>query len=113
MWNAILTTSNKWEFSTDLSYHMYRGYTPEFSKPQLLWDLTIGKTFKSVTVSLTGKDIFNNTRNLDRVVEPDYVKETYNLVIGRHILLSVVYNFGKMNAANARRANTAMYRTGW
>ena len=113
MWNAILTTSNKWEFSTDLSYHMYRGYTPEFSKPQLLWDLTIGKTFKSVTVSLTGKDIFNNTRNLDRVVEPDYVKETYNLVIGRHVLLSVVYNFGKMNAANARRANMAMYRTGW
>ena len=112
-WDAILTTANKWELQSDLQYVMYRGHAPGFGEPELIWNLSVAKTFKGVTLSLKGADLFNSTRNLNREVEADFVRETYNLVIGRYVMFSVVFNFGKMNAKQSQKAAMAMWRTGF
>lgn len=108
---TLYSTKSQWEFNTKLVYVMYRGYSDGFGAPELRWNASISKTIKSVTLSLKGIDLLNQTRNLNRVVTSDYMQDTYNNVMGRYVLFSVAFNFGKMNAKKASAVEEAMWRT--
>lgn len=40
---SLYTTSNGWQFNTDIGYNFYRGYTQGYGQPELLWNAGIGK----------------------------------------------------------------------
>jgi hypothetical protein len=52
-------------------------------------------------------DILNQTRNLTHTVTANYEEDSYRLIMGRHVLFGVKWNFGKMNAAHSARSQRA------
>ena len=86
-----------WEFGTDAKYYFFRGYAPGFGDPELRWNMSAGKTIRSVTLSLKMNDILNQERSLSRVVSSEYMEDSYRNVLGRRIMFGISFNFGKLN----------------
>lgn len=101
-------TKNKFNFLTDISYRFYDGYTNGYGEPVLNWDFEAYKTIKAITIGLKVKDILNQTTNFSRNVTGNYVEDSYRNVIGRHFLVSLTWDFGKMNSGKNRSAQNAM-----
>ena len=105
----IYETLHGWEFKTDASYHLFRGYTPGYNDPYCLWNLSVSKNIKAFTLSLGISDILNQERALYRNVSAEYVEDTRSLIIGRYAMFSVKWSFGKMNPAKNARVQDAMF----
>ena len=93
----LFTFGKGWEIGNKLSYVFYRGFSDGFGTPELRWDMNFSKTVKSVTFALKLADIFNQTNNLTRTVSAEFVEDRYSNVLGRTLLLSLSFNFGKIN----------------
>jgi hypothetical protein len=96
---------------TEFNYNFYTGYSGNYGLPEWHWNASITKNIGAFSLSFKAVDILNQTRNLDHTATDDYTEDTYSLVLGRHFLLGFKWNFGKMNAANSRRAQNAAWRT--
>ena len=72
--------------------------------------MTVGKNIRSFYVSLSVQDLFDSARSLRRVVQDDYVQNSYTNVLGRCVLLSLTWNFGKMDASKSGAAQKAMWK---
>ena len=105
----IYETLHGWEFKTDASYHIYRGYAPGYNDPYCLWNLSVSKNIKAFTLSLGISDILNQERALYRNVSAEYVEDTRSLIMGRYAMFSVKWSFGKMNPAKNARVQNAMF----
>ena len=107
---ATYTTPSEWEFSSKCNANFYIGYSAGFGAPQFNWNASISKTIKSVTLALKGIDLLNqSSRNLTRTATSEYVMDTYRNVLGRYILFSVSFNFGKMNAKKSQAVQNASW----
>ncbi|MBQ6253341.1 MAG: carboxypeptidase regulatory-like domain-containing protein [Bacteroidales bacterium] len=104
---ADYTTKHEFEFDTDLAYAWFRGYASGYGDPEWRWNAQISKNIGAFNLSVTLHDILDQTRNLTHTVTANYEEDTYRLVMGRYILFGVKWNFGKMNAAHSRRAQSA------
>lgn len=93
----LFTLGKGWEIDNKLSYVLYRGFSDGFGTPELRWDMKFAKTVKSVTFGLKLADILNRTNSLKRIVSAESVEDRYSNVMGRTILFSISFNFGKMN----------------
>lgn len=108
---AMYTTLKNWEFSTKFNANFYIGYSAGFGAPQYNWNASISKTIKTVTLSLKGIDLLNQaSRNLQRTATSEYIMDTYRNVLGRYILFSVSFNFGKMNAKKSQAVQDASWK---
>lgn len=107
--DLLYRTEKGWEFTTDLSYSFYKGYTDGFNDPELIWNFGISKAIKSVTLSLKAHDILNQTKTRNRTTSAEYVEDTYHNVMGRYFLFGVAFNFGKMSAKQNQAAQNAMW----
>ena len=103
------TTKHEFEFISDISYVCYKGYAKGYGKPEWQWNAEISKNIGAFNLSVRVRDILNQTRNLRHTVAANYEEDTYRLVLGRYILFGVIWNFGKMNAANSQRAQKAAW----
>ena len=118
-WNSrigcdlIYTPGNDWEVKTDFKYRFYNGYTSGYGDPEWNWNMSVGKSIKSVTLALKAADILNQTRDFHRNTSAEYIEDIYSKVMGRYFLFSVSFNFGKMNAKKNRRVEEAMWRGMW
>lgn len=106
---SLYTTSNGWQFNTDISYNFYRGYTQGYGQPELLWNAGIGKEIGPVTLSVKVADILNQQKSLQRSISANFVEDVYRNVMGRYIMIGVSFNFGKMNATQANKAQRALW----
>ena len=95
--DLLFTFGKGWEIGNKLSYVFYRGFSDGFGTPELRWDMNFSKTVKSVTFALKLADILNQTKNLTRTVSAEFVEDRYSNVLGRTLLLSLSFNFGKIN----------------
>ena len=109
----LATTNSDWEFSSNVSYMWYRGYSQGYGTPELLWNAGISKTFGRFTTSLKVSDILNRQKSLHRTATADYVEDVYRSVMGRYFLLGVGFNFGKMNASQGKQVEKAMWEMQW
>ena len=107
---AMYTTTSNWEFSSKFNANFYVGYTAGFGAPQYNWNASISKSIKAVTLSLKGIDLLNQAaRNLQRTANNEYIMDTYRNVLGRYVLFSVSFNFGKMNAKKSQAVQDATW----
>lgn len=106
----LYETKKGFEFGTDAAYNIYKGYTDGYGDPNLIWNAKISKTVKSVVFSLACADILNQKRSLHRTASGEYFQDSYSNVMGRYFLLGISFNFGKMNAKNNGKVQSAMYR---
>lgn len=100
-------TRHEFELKTNVAYYLYAGYAEGYGEPEARWNAEVSKSVGPFVLSLKVNDILDQTRNLSHTVTANYMEDTYRLVTGRYILFGVKWNFGKMNAANSRRANRA------
>ena len=101
------TTDKEWEFSSNIAYLTFKGYSEGYDKPEMRWNAEISKNIGAFNLSLTVHDILDQTRNLTHTVTANYEEDTYRLIMGRYVLFGVKWNFGKMNAAHSQRARSA------
>ncbi len=104
------TTPHDFEISGILYYRIRRGYGAAYDENYGDIDLRITKNFKAFSVGLIGSSLLNQARNFTHTVNENYYQDSYSLVMGRRIMLSFTYNFGKMNAANSSAASSASRR---
>ncbi len=103
------TSPHEFEFSSDFSYVILRGYGSGYDDDYVRWDLSVGKNIKSFNITLSAQDLLDSARSLRRVVQDDYVQNSYTNVLGRRIVLSFTWNFGKMDASKSSAAQNAMW----
>jgi len=101
------TTDRALQFSSSLAYLFYRGYAEGYGQSELRWNAGVSKSVGAFTFMLNGFDLFNQTKNLSHTVADNYMEDEYSNLIGRYFLAGVKWNFGKMSAAQSRRANRA------
>ena len=102
-------TPHQWGVGCELNYNFFTGYAEGYNRPELHWDMTLEKSFGPVTLTVTAHDILDQTRNLYHIDGPDYMTESYRLILGRYMMAGIKWNFGKMNAAQNSRAQRASY----
>lgn len=103
------TSPHEFEFQSDFSYVILRGYGSGYDDDYVRWNLSVGKNIKSFNITLTAQDLLDSARSLRRTVQDDYVQNSYTNVLGRRIILSFTWNFGKMDASKSRAAQNAMW----
>jgi hypothetical protein len=108
--SASYTSPHEFEFKSDLTYDILRGYGSSYDDAYADCSVTVGKNIKSFYVSLSVQDLFDSARSLRRVVQDDYVQNSYTNVLGRYVLLSLTWNFGKMDASKSSAARNAMWK---
>jgi len=107
--NALYTPGKDWELNTNMAYRFYNGYSAGFGAPEWMWNMSVSKSIKGVTLSLKAEDILNQTRSLRRVTSAEYKEDIYNNVLGRFFLFSVSFNFGKMNSRKNSNVESAVW----
>lgn len=103
------TTKHEFEFSSNVNYVFYNGYSQGYGQPEWRWNAEIAKNIGAFTLSVKAHDILNQTRNLTHTVTANYEEDSYRLIMGRYILFGVKWNFGKMNASHSSRAQNAAW----
>lgn len=103
------TSPHEFEFQSDFSYVILRGYGSGYDDDYVRWNLSVGKNIKSFNITLTAQDLLDSARSLMRTVQDDYVQNSYTNVLGRRIILSFTWNFGKMDASKSGAAQNAMW----
>jgi hypothetical protein len=102
-----------WEVMTDYVFNFYRGLSKGFGAPEYIWNARLSKELKSFTVNLSLMDILNQRRSYlgqIRKTSAEYIEDSYHNVMGRCVLLGVSFNFGKMNAKNNSKVQSAMHQ---
>ena len=103
------TSPHEFEFQSDFSYRILRGYGSGYNDDYVRWNFSVGKNIKSFNITLTAQDLLDSARSLRRDVQDDYVQNSYTNVLGRRIILSFTWNFGKMDASKSGAAQNAMW----
>ena len=102
-----------WEFGSKVQYAVFRGYAAGYGKPELRWDMSLGKTIGSVTMGLKLHDLLDRERSLTRIVSAEYVEDAYRNVLGRTVLFSLSFNFGKLNANKTAAVSGSIKKLGY
>lgn len=109
-YNCSVTYSAPFGFELEsfVSYVVRHGYGGEYDKPFCNWTTTLNKNVKAFTFGLEFADILDQERPVSHIVRENYVQDSFTNVLGRNIVFSVSWNFGKMNAARSNSAQRAM-----
>ena len=103
------TSPHEFEFQSEFAYVIQRGYGSGYDDDYVRWNLSVGKNIKSFNITLTAQDLLDSAKSLRRIVQDDYVQNSYTNVLGRRIILSFTWNFGKMDASKSSAAQDAMW----
>ena len=83
------------DFQADVNYMWYNGFTTN-PDPQTLLNMTVNKRIGAVTLSLSVTDLLAQSRALSVTDSSAQHIESLSNTLGRYILLSFSYNFGRM-----------------
>jgi len=108
--NALYDTDSGWSFSTDFEYCGYSGYKDGYNYPEYSWSMGIGKTIHSFEIALNVDNILNKHSLREHFVSENLVKDSFFNSLGRTVMLSVKYNFGKAGASQTEAARKAQYK---
>lgn len=104
--NTIKVTPGRgWEISNEFKYKFYFGYSDDYGRSEALWSLYVGKKINALTIALKLDDILNQRQSLSYKVNADYAEESSTNVIGRHFLISLSYDFGKLQKSGRAQIN--------
>ena len=98
------STKHGFELSTDAYYYFFAGFPQGYNEPYLRWNLSLTKNIKAWALRFSIDDILNQSRSTNHVVTANYVEDSMHYQTGRCFMISVKWNFGKLNAAKSRNA---------
>lgn len=94
--STSLTLPYNFSIQNEISYTRNIGYSDDFKKSEILWNLAISKQFlkeKQASIKIQCYDIFNDRNNVLRVTAANYISDTKTNMIGRYFMLSFNYQF--------------------
>ena len=100
-------SKNGWEIETFMYYRFFNGYPEGYNLPYFMWEAGIVKNIKQFSIGFHVSDILNSTRNTRHITTENYVEDSMYNQLGRHFFITLKWNFGKLNAAQSRKANQA------
>lgn len=109
-WNNQVNGSVNWTLPwgmnliADVNYNWYAGYTtPQDDEIIVNAEITQSIFKKKMTLALKAYDILDQAKNLYVSDTSNYHMETRNNTLGRYIIISLTYRFGKFNGGGHRR----------
>ena len=113
-WNNQVDFSMNWTlpagfgFITDLYYNWYNGYV-KAQKPEFVLNFELSKLFfkDRMTLAIKAEDVLNQSKNLYTSDAANTHQEVWNNSLGRYIMVSLAFRFGKGN--DAVRGGTQKY----
>jgi len=106
---AAYSTEKGWEIATDFGYSTYSGYRNGYNSPYANWDAKIGKSFHSFVFELGIDNILNQHSERNHTVEENFVSDSFYNSLGRIVMFTVRYTFGKAGAAQTAAAQQAQF----
>jgi hypothetical protein len=106
--NILYRTNFGLELVNVLTYRFYIGYSDGYGTPEWRWNMTLTQNIKKVNMSLQLIDILNKTRSLNRNETAEYIEDVYTNVLGRRIMFTIGFNFGKIDRQMSNKANRAV-----
>ncbi len=100
-------TRHGWELMNFMTYRFYHGFPEGYNLPYLMWEFSITKNIKQFSIGFHVSDILNSTRNTRHITTENYVEDSMYNQLGRHFFITLKWNFGKLNAAQSRKASQA------
>ena len=100
-------TRHGWELMNFMTYRFYHGFPEGYNLPYLMWEFSITKNIKQFSIGFHVSDILNSTRNTRHITTENYIEDSMYNQLGRHFFITLKWNFGKLNAAQSRKANQA------
>jgi hypothetical protein len=97
------------ELSSQLRYVKFIGYPEGYNEPKYIWGAEISKSIRGITLSLMIDDILNQNKDRSAYAGENYKIYTRTLTLGRQIMASITFNFGKANAARSQSAQDSMW----
>jgi len=102
-WNNSLNASATWNWqltglgiNSSFNYKWYNGYTSGM-EPEYVWNAEITKLLckNKLTLSLRANDILGQEKALSITDNSNQYRETISNTLGRYVMLSVTFRFGK------------------
>jgi hypothetical protein len=101
------TLLKKLMINNDFDYYVNTGRAEGFNQAIPLWNASISYLlFKKQNgeLKLSGIDLLNQNKSINRAVGDNYVEDTYTQVLQRFFMVSFMYNFNRFNGRNINSA---------
>lgn len=102
-------TDKGFNISTAIHSNFYIGYPEGANRPYTNWTAAVSKDIKAFNIGLKVDNILNQNNFVHTVAE-NFVQDSYSTSFGRFFLISLKYNFGKLNQSKRGRAQSAAFR---
>ena len=102
-------TDNGFNVETEFRTTFYLGYPDGARKPFNDWSASISKDIKAFNIGIKVDNILNQN-NFVHTISENFVQDSYTTSMGRFFLVSLKYNFGKLNQAKRSTAQNAAFR---
>jgi hypothetical protein len=100
----VVNVPNIVDIKTDASYIFYIGYLGNTAgrTPSFVWNAELSRqVFKRRgTIALKGYDLLGQARNMRRTINDNYMMDSWSNTLGRYVVLSFTYRFGKFTDRN-------------
>jgi len=96
---AQATLPSSWTFSSVLNYRSLTGFSSEYSRSELLWNVEISKSMlrnKAATVTLLLNDILQQQLSVSQVVSSNSVEDQQFNTLKSFVMLAFSYRFNTM-----------------
>ncbi|MDD3911287.1 MAG: outer membrane beta-barrel protein, partial [Bacteroidales bacterium] len=114
-WTNSIRGSVNWTFlknfniSSDIRYTFYRGYSSGYGDAQTIWNASISKSFlhDAFTFKVAVYDMLDNAKSTYRTTTENYVQDVSNNTLGRYVMFTLTYRFGKFGGQGGMRMGPA------
>jgi hypothetical protein len=103
------TTAKDLDISASIGYDTYYGYPKGYNEPRWMCAASISKSIRGITLSLMADDLLNQNRYRSKTNGYNYTEDYNRLCIGRKIMMSITFNFGKANAMKNQAARQSLW----
>lgn len=99
------TFCQTWNLTSDATYNFYRGFSAGYGDSQTIWNASFSKTFwhNAFTFKVAVYDILNDARSTYRTTTENYVQDVENNTLGRYVMFTLTYRFGKFGGQGGMR----------
>jgi hypothetical protein len=96
---AQFTLPASWNITSGLNFRRLTGFSAEYSKNELLWNIEISKSFlkyKAGTLTLLVNDILQQQLSVTQLVASNYVEDQQFNTLKSFVMLAFSYKFNTM-----------------
>lgn len=97
--SAQITLPEAWNITSGLNYRSLTGFSAEYNKSELLWNIEISKSilkYKAGTITLLVNDILQQQLSVTQLVASNYVEDQQFNTLKSFVMLAFSYRFNTM-----------------